>query len=90
MLTNPTLVCEVISPSSASNDRGFKSQMYRSLPSLKYYLLIEQDRVFVQLFTVQDDGWLLNEFDQLEDVIPLEMIDVKLPLSEVYRGIEFD
>ena len=89
-LTNPTLVVEVTSPSSEKYDTGMKSTMCRSLPSLQAYLIVDQSRLFVQLYTRQDNGWLLQEFDKLDQTIPLPMINVELPLSEVYRDIAFD
>ena len=89
-LTNPTLVVEVMSPSSEKYDTGMKSTMYRSLPSLKAYLIVDQSRLFVQLYTRQDNGWLLQEFDKLDQTISLPMINAELPLSEVYRDIVFD
>lgn len=89
-LTNPTLVVEVISPPSEKYDTGMKSTMYRSLPSLNTYLTIDQSRVFIQLYTRQENGWLLQEFDKLDQTIPLPMIKADLPLSEVYRDIVFE
>ena len=89
-LTNPTLIVEVMSPSSEKYDTGMKSTMYRSLPSLKAYLTIDQSQVFVQLYTRQDDGWLLQEFDKRDQIIPLPMIKADLPLNEVYRDVNFD
>ena len=90
ILTNPTLVAEVISDSSEKYDKVTKSEFYRSLPSLKYYLIIDQDRIHVQLYTLQANGWLLQEFTGENKIIALEHIDVKLPLREIYRDIEFD
>ena len=88
-LINPTLVAEVISDSSEKYDKVTKSEFYRSLPSLKYYLIIDQNRIHVQLYTLQDNGWLLQEFTGENKIIALEHIDVKLPLREIYRDIEF-
>ncbi len=91
-LTNPTLVCEVISESSKDYDTGIKSEWYRNLESLKHYLIIYQSRVYVQLFTrhTTQDAWIFREFNTLSDVVPLTYINVDLPLSEIYRGIEFE
>lgn len=89
MLINPTLVAEVISPSSANYDKGLKADFYRSLPSVQAYLLIEQERVHAQLYIRQESTWQLQEFSGLDAVIPLEALEMTLPLSEVYREIEF-
>jgi len=90
LLANPTLVCEVMSPSSENYDKGLKGEFYRSLSSLKYYLVLSQNRVYAQLYSLRDDGWLLQEFTKRDDVLSLDMIGVKLPLSEIYRDIEFE
>ena len=89
-LINPTLCVEVMSPSSAGYDQGMKSNYYRSLPSLQHYLIIDQDQIFVKLYTRQADGWLLKEYRDLEATIPLKAIEINLPVSEIYRDIMFD
>ncbi len=87
MLTNPTLVAEV-SGSSMNYDKGLKADYYRSLPSVQAYIVIAQDNIAVQLYTRQDNGWLLSEYTDLESIIPLDAIGCELPLSEVYRDIQ--
>jgi len=89
MLTNPILVAEVLSPSSEGYDRGLKYEFYRGLSSLKAYLLIDQSRAHVELYTLQENGWLFQEFKSLDDKIKIGVIDCDLPLSEIYRGISF-
>jgi Uma2 family endonuclease len=90
LLTNPILMAEVISDSSEKYDKITKNEYYRSLSSLKYYLIIDQSRVHVQLYTVQGEGWLLQEFTRREQSISLDAIDVTLSLSELYLDVEFD
>lgn len=90
-LLNPIMIAEVISDSSEKYDRGLKSQYYRSLPSLKYYMIIEQNRIYVELYTRgNDDKWIFQEFNQLDMMIPLDGIAVESPVSEVYRGFTFE
>lgn len=61
VLTNPTLLFEVLSPSTEAYDRGAKFAIYRALPSLQEYVLIAQDRLSVEVFgRQQDDRWLLT------------------------------
>lgn len=89
MLLNPTLIAEVTSDSSESYDKLTKAQFYRSLPSVQAYLIIEQDRPRAELYTRQNNGWLLQEFDSLEATIPLDAIGCTLPMSEIYRDIDY-
>jgi len=90
LLTNPILVAEVISDSSEKYDKITKNEYYRSLSSLHYYLIIDQHRVHVQLYTLQDNGWLLQEYTRREQSIPLDVIDVTLSVDELYLDVVFD
>ncbi len=83
-LTNPVVIVEVLSKSTQNYDRGGKFALYRALESFQDYILIEQDKVYVEHFYRLDDGrWILQEFNQLEDVLILESIEVKLPLQQI-------
>lgn len=85
MLINPTLVGEVMSPSSADFDQGTKAIYYRGLPTLKAYLLLDQEKPYAQLYSRQEIGWLLQEFNTLASILPLKaIIGCDLPLSEIY------
>lgn len=90
MLINPTLVAEVTSDSSKSYDKIKKAEFYRSLASLQIYLIIDQDRPHAELYVRQDKVWIFQEFNSLEDRIPLKVIACTLPMSEVYRDINLD
>ena len=91
VLTNPTLVVEVLSPSTEERDRGIKLFGYRSLPSLGGCLLVAQDRVWVEHWTRQADGrWLVAEIEDPAAALELPEICCTLPLSDVYADIEFN
>ncbi|MCP9493290.1 MAG: Uma2 family endonuclease [Pyrinomonadaceae bacterium MAG19_C2-C3] len=87
-LLNPTLIVEVLSDSTKDYDRGEKFAHYRALESLRQYVLIAQNKVHVELFTRQVDGWLLTETNNREDVIALPSIECELSLTEAYDGYE--
>jgi Uma2 family endonuclease len=89
MLTNPTLVVEVLSDSTEKYDRGKKAGYYRSLPSVQAYLLLEQDRASAELYVRDETDWRLKEYSGLDAVVPLEAIGCKLALSEAYLNVEF-
>jgi len=90
MLTDATLVAEVLSPSTEGYDRGEKFGFYRHLPGLRQYLLIAQDRLALDLFTRQPDGrWLLEAYTGPDADIPLASIGCTLRLGEVYDKVEF-
>jgi Uma2 family endonuclease len=86
---NPTLMIEVLSPSTESKDRGFKFAQYRRIESLREYVLISQDEARVECFVRQPTGqWLLAEFVGLDAICHLESVDCDLPLSEIYYRVE--
>lgn len=88
VLRNPTLIVEVLSPSTEAYDRGRKFEFYRTLPSLEGYLLAAQDRVQVELFTRQPDGrWSLETANQLDDEIELAAVSVSLRLADVFDQV---
>jgi len=88
VLLNPTLLIEVLSPSSADYDRGTKWDCYRTIPSLQEYLVLWQEKPAAERFTRQGDGfWLLSETQGLDAEIRLESIGVQLRLSEAYDGV---
>ncbi|MCY3798251.1 MAG: Uma2 family endonuclease [Chloroflexi bacterium] len=88
-LLNPILVVEVLSPTTADYDRSAKLRYYQSLPSLRGYLIVDQYGVRIDAYTRADGGWHWQSYSSIDKVIPLEMIGCQLPLSEIYRGIEF-
>lgn len=66
ILTNPMLIIEVLSPSTAEYDRGRKFFCYRQLESLKEYVLIEKNEPYVDVFTFHEPGkWLLETYTEL-------------------------
>jgi Uma2 family endonuclease len=91
VLTDATLVAEVLSPSTEGYDRGGKFAIYRGLPALCQYLLIAQDRVAIDVFTRQADGrWLLEAHTDPNVPIPLESIGCTMLLRDVYDKVEFE
>jgi len=90
LLLNPSLICEVLSSSTEGYDRGDKFALYRTVPSLKEYLLVAQHRVQVDLYTRDDAGrWMLSSFHEPTHEVALPSIDCTLVLADVYDKIEF-
>ena len=90
VLLNPTVLVEVLSPSTESYDRGKKSEHYRKIESLKEYVLIAQDRIHIERLTRQPNGqWTLSEVDQAGQSLHLESIDCTLKVDDVYAKVLF-
>jgi len=86
-LLNPTLLIEVLSPSTEAYDRGGKFAHYRKIPTLREYLLVAQDQPSIERYLRQGDVWILTEAVGLEADVPLESIDCVLSLREVYDKV---
>jgi len=90
VLLNPTVLVEVLSPSTASYDRGDKVVHYRRLDSLQEMLLIEQEYPAVDHYIRQQSGdWLLKQPEGLEAVIELPSIQSRLTFADIYARITF-
>lgn len=89
-LLNPTVVIEVLSPSTEAYDRGEKFSQYRRLASLQEYVLIAQDRALVEHYRRRGDLWVIGDLRSLDDVLHLESIDCQIPLSETYYQVEME
>ena len=86
-LLSPVVIVEVLSPSTRSYDRGDKFALYRSIPSLRDYLLIDSEQVLVEHFRRLDSGeWLLHEYLAGADGIVVASVGVTLSLVEIYAG----
>jgi Uma2 family endonuclease len=91
VLTNPTVIFEVLSRSTAAYDRGEKSLRYRThLSSLKDFILVAQDKPHIEHYSRQQDGtWAYSEIYGLDSSIVLNSIECQLSLAELYAGIPF-
>jgi Uma2 family endonuclease len=88
-LLNPSLIVEVLSPSTEAYDRGRKFEYYKTLESLREYMLLAQDRIHADLYVRQPDGrWLLTSADRLEDSLALESVGATLRLADLYAQVE--
>ncbi len=91
-VTNPTLVVEVTSSTSKDYDYGTKFQLYRTISSLKEYVLINQDELCVDVFVKRKgvDIWQFKTFKNIDDTIELESIGITVSLSELYENFSFE
>lgn len=89
-LLNPVLIVEVLSPSTRSYDRGDKFHHYRSIPSLRDYLLIDSEAILVEHYQrIGAYEWNLHEYRQLTDILNLDSIKESLVVSVFYEGVEW-
>jgi Uma2 family endonuclease len=88
-IINPTLIIEVLSTSTKDYDRGTKFMLYRDIPSLKEYVVLDSTgNVHAEKWHKKEDGfWILNEFKSMEDIFCIESLSINLALADVYRGV---
>lgn len=86
-LLNPTLLVEVLSPSTEAYDRGGKFSHYRKIPTLQECLLVAQDQPSIERYLRQGDVWILSEAVGLDAGVVLESIGCTLSLREVYGKV---
>ena len=90
-LLNPTLVIEILSPSTERRDRGQKFLAYKAIPSLQTYVLVSQDAPRVEQYTRREgDIWEYKETSGLDAEVEFVSIQCKLQLAHVYQGVSFE
>jgi Uma2 family endonuclease len=89
VLTNPTLIVEVLSPTTESRDRKEKRAAHQSLSSLMEYLLVAQDVPHITHYLRQEGSWARSDYGDLKATVLLPSIDCVLALSDAYQGVEF-
>lgn len=88
-LTNPTVLIEVLSPSTELIDRSAKLAQYQKLPSLQSYLLVSQEKPRIESYHRQTDGWRYTDTSEHENILELPSINCELRLTDVYARVQF-
>ncbi len=86
---DPVVVFEVLSPSTATNDRIVKAREYQATPSIQRYVMLEQDRIGATVYARSSEAWT-HEILIAGSILSLPEIGVELPLVELYEGIVFE
>jgi Uma2 family endonuclease len=87
-LSRPCFIVEVLSPSTALIDRREKRASYTTLESLRDYVMIDQDRLHVELYRRESSGWRGYLLNQPDDVVESSCLGMRLSLQQVYEGVE--
>jgi|SRR5579862_1983898 len=90
-ILNPTLLIEVLSPSTEAYDRGFKSAQYRTVESLQEYALVSQAEPRVEIFRREGNGeWVFSEFVGLDATARFRSVECTIPLGKIYSKVAFN
>lgn len=89
--TLPIVLFEILSKSTKNYDRGEKFKLYRDIPSLQEYILIDSLSINIEAFRVNKQGhWELEEYRSFEDSLSIPVLNLHLPLREIYEGAKIE
>ena len=88
-LLNPTVIVEVLSPSTEDYDRNEKFSSYQTIESLQEYILVAQDDVHVEQHVRKNGKWDLTIFTSLNDLLQLGSIACQLAIKAIYEKVRF-
>lgn len=90
VIKQPRVIVEVLSKSTALADRGVKWQRYRKLPSLWYYMLVDQYSTTIEQFSriEETDEWINSLYENGDDLIVFPRLNIEISLRDIYNGIE--
>lgn len=85
--TQPTVLIEILSPSTRNYDRGGKFKLYRDIPALKEYILVDSETIGIEVFRLNRSGhWELEEYKAVTDTLTVPTVNVSMSLVEIYEG----
>jgi Uma2 family endonuclease len=86
-IQNPTLIVEVLSPSTSNKDREEKFRYYLTMPNLQEYILIDSEKIYVERYC-RGEGrmWLYYPYTT-GDIITLSSIEFELPIELLYENV---
>lgn len=83
----PTVLIEILSPATKNYDRGGKFRLYRDIPSLKEYILIDSESIGIEIFRINaQEHWELEEHRSIDDTLAMPTVGFLLPVKEIYEG----
>ena len=85
----PSVLVEVLSPSTEWFDETDKLEEYRSIASVRHVVLLSQRRAFGRVWTRDGAGWTTRDADGMDAALDLALIGLSVPLAEVYEAVEF-
>ena len=88
-ILNPAVIIEVLSPSKKNYDKGEKFTLYRDIPSLKEYILVDSEKFHVEAFRINNNNhWELEEYKVISEALYVKTVDVSLALTDIYEGVK--
>lgn len=83
---DPTVLIEILSESTKNYDRGVKFSLYRDIPTLLEYILVDSQSIRVEIFRLNESKhWELEEYKSLDDSLFIAALNVRISLRDVYQ-----
>jgi Uma2 family endonuclease len=83
----PVVIIEILSPSTKNYDRGEKFKLYRDIPSLREYILVDAESTSVEVFRLNaTKHWELEEYNSADAHLAIPALDLSVPIHEIYDG----
>jgi Uma2 family endonuclease len=89
VVTEPVVVFEILSPSTAHHDLVVKNAEYRATPSVRRYVVLEQTRIGALAFVRKGDDWVTEILDGKDAVLALPEIGISIPMADLYADLVF-
>jgi len=87
-ILNPSVIIEVLSAGTKNYDRSEKFQLYRDIPTLKEYILIDSESIRIEAFRINTKNhWELEEYKNTYQTLSMPLINVAIPVYDIYEGI---
>jgi Uma2 family endonuclease len=88
---NPTVIIEVLSPSTKNYDRGEKFKLYRDIKTLKEYILVDSESIHIEVFRFNESNhWELEEYNAPIPDLQIKAVDETITLLEIYKGVSME
>lgn len=88
---NPAVIIEILSPSTRNYDRGEKFKLYRDIPTLKEYILVDSEGIYIEIFWLNETShWELEEYKNADDLVYIKTINESLSIVDIYAGVKFE
>lgn len=88
---NPTVIIEILSSSTKNYDRGEKFMLYRDIPTLREYILVDSGRVHIEVFRLNSNQrWELEEYSLLKDQLHIKAINEYIDITEIYDRVKIE
>jgi Uma2 family endonuclease len=90
-VTNPSIIIEVLSKSTENHDRTNKFRFYRSIPTFKEYIIVDQYEYLIEQYAKNANGqWVLTEYESIDALLSLQTIDFQISLNDIYAEVNFE